>query len=70
MKAEAAAMIVAGKSLPNITCKRCKQRHPIVLSCAQAEVIALRARIATLEADNAELRGLVQTWREVANARG
>jgi hypothetical protein len=37
-------VIVDGKYLPNITCRRCRWRHPAELTCAAAAQIAERDR--------------------------
>lgn len=36
-------MMVDGKWLDNITCKRCRRRHPAEISCARAKEIAAQA---------------------------
>ena len=33
-------MFIMGKSVPNISCKKCKHRHPAELTCGEAAAIA------------------------------
>lgn len=58
------------KGIPQQPCAKCNRQHVTRISCRQAETLELRMRIAALEADKAELLGLVQTWRQIASARG
>lgn len=37
-------MIINGQHLPNITCRRCKRRHPVSLACAESKAAADRSR--------------------------
>lgn len=61
-------MIIAGKHVPNISCKRCHFRHPELLSCAQARAL-VEANRSERAAEAAISGDAPQTATDVLNAR-
>lgn len=66
-------MLVEGKWLDNVTCKRCRMRHPAELTCTRAQMIAQAARIEPpLEPDDFEVAmdciDMAMAWDEAKPA--